>query len=164
MIPKWFRRVAAVLSKISQRAWNTPALSTAAALASLASVPSNAKAQAKPAVPSAPRPADSPPNDTVRRYHEKYILTRSDSVVVRHDTTWYPKKRASGRALTEKEQQALTQSAPSFRGADTASASAPPARAVAPVAPRSTGAGHRSHASHASHSSHSSHRSASGWV
>ena len=102
-----------------------------------------------------PRPTGTPPFDTVRRYGEKFILSPSDSVVVRADTTWYPR---IGRAIA----------APFMSGAAPKSGSTSPAKRKAdsvvtkpdppsrPTPVRSSGGGHGSHASHASHASHRS--------
>jgi len=86
-----------------------------------------------------PRPPYYSPTDTIHRYGEKFILSQTDSVVIRADTVWYPRKRA---ALPR-------------------NLSSPTPEAPSPVYPPSSG-GVRGHQSHYSHSSHSSHRSG-GW-
>jgi hypothetical protein len=89
---------------------------------------------------SAPRrPAGAVPGDTIHRYGEKFVLSRSDSVVIRADTVWYPRKGASPPAAVP--------DAPNTSRSDT-STRRPPAS--------SSGGGHQSHVSHASHSSHRS--------
>lgn len=42
--------------------------------------------------PQPPRPAGSSPKDTVHRYGEKIIVSQSDSVIIRVDTVWLPRK------------------------------------------------------------------------
>src|SRR5437762_498385 len=39
-----------------------------------------------------PRPPYYSPRDTVHRYGEKFVLSQTDSVVIRADTVWYPRK------------------------------------------------------------------------
>jgi hypothetical protein len=90
-------------------------------------VASNVQAQSRPAPASAGR-------DTVHRYHEKFVLTPSDSVVVRTDSVWYPRSGVKAVPLVATPTTDTTTRRP---------------------ASGSTG-GHQSHASHASHSSHRS--------
>lgn len=124
-------RLARLLS--SRRASRGAAGAAAVTLASI-TVPA---AEAQSSTPPT-RPPSSSPRDTVHRYGEKFVLTPTDSVVIRADTVWYP--RASGGVVTPAEP---------LRQPDT----------TRTRAPRSSGG----HASHASHSSHSSHRSMVGY-
>jgi hypothetical protein len=87
-----------------------------------------------------PRPPYYSPSDTIHRYGEKFVLSPTDSVVIRADTVWYPRKATTlPRTL-----------------------SSPTPAAPTPTYP-SPGGGSRGHYSHSSHSSHSSHRSG-GWL
>lgn len=140
-----FFRIVAEFFKSGRRAVANASTATAAAASLTAS--SAVFAQTRSVEPAPPRPAAPSPSDTVRRFGEKFILTPSDSIVVRADTTWFPRRAAPPKA-------------------------APPVRSVLPPASParpSTGGvtrGHGSHFSHSSHSSHSSHRShrSGGWV
>lgn len=135
-------RFRAWLSHVVEKVFNVRRATTHVVAASLTTVvASGVEAQA----PHQPvRPAGTSSRDTVHRYHEKFVLTPSDSVVIRADTVWYP--RAGGKALPLAAPSAAART-------DTAT------RRPATPATR----GHVSHASHASHASHSSHRSMVGY-
>jgi hypothetical protein len=117
---------------------------TAAAVSIATVAASTADAQATPATPA--RPRGSAARDTVHRYGEKFVLTPSDSVVIRGDTVWYPRVGAKTKA------SAAPPSAAASSGSTTTG--------TAPL-PRIPSVG--GHGSHASHSSHSSHRSMVGY-
>lgn len=159
-LPRWMRPALSAIHWAERRLGLTSKLAVGAATVSLSTaLPRHAEAQASAPPDSLARPPRSAPRDTVRRYSEKFILTSSDSVVVRADTTWYP------RGKSDPEDDAGKTARPLLGPA--APAQRPPAVRPAPTG-RSTGssAGHRSHSSHASHSSHSSHRShvSGGWI
>lgn len=103
-----------------------------------ASIAGSARAQDIIHVPPT-RPPYYSQSDTIHRYGEKFILSQTDSVVIRADTVWYPRRTSTlPRPL-----------------------SSPMPTAPSPSYP-SSGGGARGHYSHSSHSSHSSHRSG-GW-
>src|SRR5215510_2294987 len=102
---------------------------TAVAAASVAAT--SLEAQVTPT-----RPAGSSQRDTVHRYGEKFVLTPSDSVVIRADTVWFPRSGTKTVPLA----------APSTGSTSKDTATTP--RRVTPPA-----VNHRSHASHSSHSS-----------
>jgi hypothetical protein len=115
-----------------------PTRTTLGAVTITASVAGSASAQ--DVVQATPqRPPYYSRSDTIHRYGEKFILSQTDSVVIRADTVWYPRKSNElPRPL-----------------------SSPTPTAPSPAYP-SSGGGARGHQSHYSHSSHSSHRSG-GW-
>jgi hypothetical protein len=78
-------------------------------------------------------------DSTVTPFNEKFLLTQTDSIVIRCDTIRYRR----------------VPSASSRTRSGTTRRASPPST--------STGGGHSGHASHASHASHSSH-SSGGWV
>lgn len=151
----------------------------AAAAASLTSAAVSTAAEAQTAARrTAPRrPPYASPTDTVRRYGEKFLLSARDSVVIKADTTWYPRTPAAGGALGVAGTNAgvgvpaTPSPRPETRPRSSGSGStASPGRASGGSyggyyggAPRASGGGHYSHYSHRSHSSHRSHRSG-GWV
>jgi hypothetical protein len=105
-----------------------------------------------------PRPTGSSTRDTVRRYGEKFVLSPTDSVVVRADTTWFPRK---GGAMAAEGLISSPTAPGGERAATGKPRGAPPipkvdSVATRPVPIRSSGGGHGSHASHASHASHRS--------
>jgi hypothetical protein len=155
-LPKWLKPLASLWSKAEQALGISSKVAVAVSAVSMsAAVAPRIEAQTRAPAGSVPRPPYSTARDTVRRYGEKFILTPSDSVVVRVDTTWYP--RTGGGAVA------------SDSTGSTVRSPAPGATTRTPTArPRSTpstggSGGHRSHYSHRSHSSHRSHRSG-GWV
>lgn len=128
-----------------------PQLAAATLSAVVAVLPANAQSS----VTTPRRPSTSSPKDTVRRYGEKFILLPSDSVVIRADTTWYPRKPdASGKKAAAPVPRSI--------GAIDSSTSRPTPKPSPPVkAPplppvRASGGGHGSHSSHSSHASHRS--------
>lgn len=159
-LPRWMRPALTALRWAERRLGLTSKLAVGAATVSLSTaLPQRVEAQSSGPPDSLARPPRSAPRDTVRRYGEKFILTSSDSVVIRADTTWYPRARtASGDDGGKTARPALGPSAPAQR--------TPAARPAPSGRTTGTSTGHRSHASHASHSSHSSHRShvSGGWI
>src|SRR5688572_13780530 len=144
-LSKWLKPLAALLAKLEQRLRVTSKVAAGAAAASLgtAAVATSADAQATGAPP---RPPFSSPTDTVRRYGERFILSPTDSVVIRADTTWYPRAQRGGAIV----------------GADSTPVRVRPAAPSAgerPTARPRTGGSAGGHRSHVSHRSHSSHRS-----
>lgn len=116
------------------------------AAASLTTVATATGAQTPVSASAAPaRPAGTTAKDTVHRYGEKFVLSPSDSIVVRADTVWYPRRSAPG----------VVNSAPLSGGSSATPAKTRDSSVAVPL-PRSTGGGHQSHVSHSSHSSHRS--------
>jgi hypothetical protein len=160
--PRWLRPALKAFQWAERRIGLTSKIAVGAATATVSlstalSRPLEAQTSGPP--DSLARPPRSAPRDTVRRYGEKFILTSSDSVVIRADTTWYPRSESASENDGGKTARPLLGPA--------APAQRLPAARPAPSG-RSSGssAGHRSHSSHASHSSHSSHRShvSGGWI
>ena len=141
-IAKWLLAIARQLVQGRRAATQIVAASMTTAIVS-----TSASAQSGSAPP---RPAGVAEKDTVRRYGEKFVLSSRDSVIVRADTTWYPRK--ADAVIPGPKTQTPRAGAAKPR-ADTATKADPPIR-PAPV--RASGGGHGSHASHASHASHRS--------
>lgn len=151
----WLRAVAALWKRGEEAFTLASKVAVGVTAASLATS-SRAQAQTHSYEPPPLRPYSAAPSDTVRRYGEKFILTSADSVVIRADTTWLPRRSSGVKSLMGES------TAPSIRGARPRSgaSSTAPGTSTTPSAPRSTGGGHYSHSSHSSHSSHRS----GGWV
>lgn len=140
-----------VLNMVRRSVERTLGLSSKVAVGTVVSLSAAPKADA----PSMPKSATenswpSLSQDTVRRYHEKFILTPADSIVVRSDTVWYPRSKRSTISKTTR---------------DTASRTTPqyPSSGTTNNTSGGYGGGYGGHMSHVSHASHSSHRSG-GWV
>ena len=145
-VPEWLKSVASIWKKTDNALGLASRVTMGAAAASLAGTRIEAQSPTNIA-PS--RPLVTAPTDTVHRYGEKFILTTSDSVVIRADTVWYPRRPGATTGTPR--------SAPRLRSGGTASDNS---RTDVSSPVRSSGGGHASHASHASHSSHRS----GGWV
>lgn len=133
-LPRWMRQLLALGRERSRKVFprGTAVIGAATVSASMGSA-SVSSAQKEPA-PS--RPPYESPTGIVRRYGDRFLLSASDSVVIRVDTVWYPRKSSlrSGRTAPVPLMSSPT---------------APPS-APAPVysVPRGGGSGHMSHASH----------------
>jgi hypothetical protein len=128
-LTKWLTRL--IQRLVSSSAARRTASHVAAASLTTAVVASAGEAQAPP---KPDRPAGASARDTVHRYGEKFILSPTDSVVIRADTVWFP------------------------RAGTTAGKATPPVTAPRPATDtaRPPTSGARGHGSHASHSSHRS--------
>ena len=145
-VPKWLKSVASIWKKTDNALGLASKVTVGATAASLATTRIEAQSPTNIALA---HPLFTAPADTVHRYGEKFILTPSDSVVIRADTVWYPRRPGATTGTPR--------SAPRLRSGGTASDNSS-TDVGSPV--RSSGSGHASHASHASHSSHRS----GGWV
>lgn len=156
-LPGWLGPALKALHWAERQLGLTSKIAVGAATVSLsAALPRQVEAQSPAPRDSLARPPRSAPKDTVRRYGEKFILTPADSVVIRADTTWYPRRDAASADDGRKTARTLLDPAAPAR-------KQPAARPAPSGRTTGTSAGHRSHSSHASHSSHRSHVSG-GWI